>query len=41
LLGKHDPTQLRELLAIKFVRATLHDCDEYVSADYDATFAVG
>lgn len=41
LLGRHDPTQLRELLSTKLVRAYLHDCEENVNADSDATFAVG
>lgn len=41
LLGKQDPTQLKEMLATKLVRVFLHDCEEYVSEDSDATFAVG
>lgn len=40
-MGKHDPTQLRELLSTKLVRVYLHDCEEYVSKDSNVTFAVG
>jgi len=41
LLGKLDPTQLKEMFATKLVKAYLHDCEEYITEDSDATFAMG
>lgn len=41
LVGRLDATMLRELLSTSLVKAYLHDCDEFVSEDSDATFAVG
>jgi hypothetical protein len=41
LVGKQDPTHLKEMLATKLVRVFLHDCDEYVAEDSDMTFSVG
>lgn len=41
LVGTHDPVQFKEMLATKLVKVYLHDCDEYVAADSEATFSVG
>ena len=41
LAGMHDPVMLKEMLATKLVKVYLHDNDEYVDADSDATFSVG
>lgn len=41
LVGKMDPTQLKELFATRTVKVFLHDCDEYTDDDQNATFAVG
>lgn len=41
LLGSSDTASLKEQLATKLVNVYLHDCDEFVSADSDATFSVG
>lgn len=41
LVGKINPTLLKEQLATKLVKVHLHDCDEYVSANSDSTFPVG
>lgn len=41
LVGKNDPTKLKEQFATKLVKVFLHDCEEFVSADSDVTFPVG
>ena len=41
LVGKQDPTALKEMLATKLVRVFLHDCDEYVAEDSDVNFSTG
>lgn len=41
LLGRQDPTLLREMLSTNLVKAYLHDCEEFVSEGSDANFSVG
>jgi len=41
LVGSHDPVLFKEMLATRLVRVYLHDNDEYVAEDADASFSVG
>jgi hypothetical protein len=41
LLGTSDAATLKELLATKLVNVYLHDCEEFLGPDDDATFGVG